>query len=44
MDMYVWVARRKGFEVSDTGYFVYVDAQHKDIDGMLTDEDPSLLG
>ena len=42
MDMYVWVARRKGFDVSDTGYFVYVDAQHKDIDGMLTDDDPSI--
>ncbi len=37
MDMYVWVARNKGFDVSNTGYFVYVDAQHKDIDGMLTD-------
>ena len=42
MDMYVWVARRKGFDVSDTGYFVYVDAQHKNIDGMLTDDDPSI--
>jgi hypothetical protein len=42
MDMYIWVARRKGFNVSGTGYFVYVDAQHKDIDGMLTDDDPSI--
>ena len=42
MDMYVWIARRKGFEVSDTGYFVYVDAQHKDVDGMLIDEDPNI--
>ena len=41
MDMYVWVARQKGFDVSDTGYFVYVDAQHKDIKGMLIDEDPA---
>ena len=32
---------KKGFDVSDIGYFVYVDAQHKDISGMLTDEDPS---
>ena len=40
MDMYVWVAREKGFDVSDIGYFVYVDAQHKDISGMLTDKDP----
>jgi len=41
MDMYVWVARNKGFDVSNTGYFVYVDAQHKDIVGMLTDADPA---
>lgn len=40
MDMYVWVARQKGFDVSDTGFFVYVDAQHKDINGMLIDKDP----
>ena len=37
MDMYVWVFKNKGFDVSNTGYFVYVDAQHKDIMGMLTD-------
>jgi len=42
MDMYVWVARQKGFNVSNTGYFVYVDAQHKNINGMLVDEDPSI--
>ena len=41
MDMYVWVMRNKGYDVSDTGYFVYVDAQHKDIMGMLTDSDPA---
>jgi len=41
MDMYVWIAREKGFDVSSTGYFVYVDAQHKDIDGMLIDPDPN---
>ncbi|MDG1988105.1 MAG: PD-(D/E)XK nuclease family protein [Halieaceae bacterium] len=41
MDMYVWVARNKGFDVSNTGYFVYVDAQHKDINGMLIDNDPA---
>jgi|TARA_B110000438_G_C15797944_1_gene643710 hypothetical protein len=41
MDMYVWVARNKGFDVSNIGYFVYVDAQHKDISGMLTDDDPA---
>ena len=42
MDMYVWVARQKGFHVSDIGYFVYVDAQHKDINGMLTDDNPAV--
>jgi hypothetical protein len=41
MDMYVWIMRQKGFGVSDVGYFVYVDAQHKDIEGMLIDENPS---
>ena len=25
MDLYVWVMRRKGFDVSDTGYFLYCD-------------------
>ena len=25
MDLYVWVLRQKGFEVSDTGYFLYCD-------------------
>ena len=24
------------------GYFVYVDAQHKNIEGMLVDQDPSI--
>jgi hypothetical protein len=38
MDMYVWILRKKGFDVCDTSYFVYVDAQHKDIEGMLVDE------
>ena len=32
MEMYQWIARRKGFTVSDTGYFVYVDGQHVGID------------
>ena len=42
MDMYVWIARRKGFDVSDIGYFVYVDAQHKGKLGMLSPEDPDI--
>jgi len=41
MEMYQWIMRRKGFEVSDTGIFVYVDGLHKDIDGMI-DTDPSM--
>jgi len=42
MDMYVWIARQKGFDVSNTSYFVYVDAQHKDIEGMFDKQDPSI--
>ena len=42
MDMYVWIAREKGFNVSNTSYFVYVDAQHKDIEGMLDGDNPSI--
>ena len=41
MDLYVWVMRQKGFEVSDTGFFLYVDAQHKGVDGMLSKETPT---
>ena len=42
MDMYVWIMQQKGFDTSDIGYFVYVDGQHKDLEGMLTDQDPSI--
>jgi len=35
MDIYTWVLRRKGFLVSDLGYFIYVDGLHVDIDGMI---------
>ena len=41
MDMYVWIMQKKGFDVSSTGYFVYVDAQHKGITGMLRGRDSS---
>ena len=41
MDLYVWVMRQKGFEVSDTGFFLYVDAQHKGVKGMLSSEAPA---
>ena len=40
MDMYQWIARQLGFEVSDTGYFVYVDGQHREESGMLDGDNP----
>ncbi|MGI9344869.1 MAG: hypothetical protein ACR2PW_01220 [Gammaproteobacteria bacterium] len=42
MDMYQWVMRRKGFDVSDIGYFVYVDGQHLGQQGMISDSEPSV--
>lgn len=42
MDIYVWIARQKGFDVSNTSYFVYVDAQHKDVEEMFDKQDPSI--
>ncbi len=41
MDMYQWIMRRKGYEVSDTGYFLFVDGLHNGIDGMLDKNDPA---
>jgi len=41
MEMYQWILRRKGFSVSDTGYFLYVDGQHANESGMIDPEDPS---
>ena len=35
MDMYVWILRRKGFEVNNKGYFVYVNGDQHFEDGML---------
>ena len=40
MEMYQWIMRRKGFEVSDIGYFVYVDGLHVGLEGMI-DDDPA---
>lgn len=37
MDMYQWIMRRKGFPVSDIGYFVYVDGQHVGYNRMIDD-------
>ena len=41
MDMYQWVLRRRGYAVSNTGYFVYVDGQHSEEPGMLDQADPT---
>ena len=41
MDMYQWIMRRKGFEVSNVGYFVYVDGQHASQTGMIDSADPT---
>jgi len=38
MDMYIWIMRRKGFQVSDIGYFLYVDGQHHGEKGMLDEK------
>jgi len=38
--MYQWIARQKGFDVSDLGYFVYVDGLHRSEPGMLDAENP----
>ena len=40
MDMYQWIARQKGFDVSDVGYFVYVDGLHRSESGMLDNKNP----
>ena len=41
MDMYQWIMRRKGFAVSDIGYFVYVDGQHIGKKGMIDESNPN---
>ena len=40
MEMYQWILRRKGFKVSNRGYFVYVDGQHINESGMIDDMNP----
>ena len=39
-EMYQWILRRKGYKVSDTAYFLYVDALSRGRNGMLIDQDP----
>ena len=41
-DMYQWVLRRKGFKVSNTAYFLYVDGISRGLNGMLIDENPHI--
>jgi hypothetical protein len=38
MDMYQWIMRQNGFNVSNTGYFVYVNGDQHFEDGMLEDD------
>ena len=35
MDMYQWILKEKGFKVSDTSYFVYVNGDQHFENGML---------
>ena len=41
MDIYQWIMRKKGFDVSDIGYFVYVNGDQHFRDGMLNDDQDS---
>lgn len=41
-EMYQWIMRRKGFQVSDVAYFLYVDGISRDMNGMLIDQDPHI--
>ena len=44
MDMYQWIMRQNGFNVSNTGYFLYVNGDQHFEDGMLEeDEDKALM-
>ena len=44
MDMYQWIMRQNGFNVSNTGYFLYVNGDQHFEDGMLVeDEDKALM-
>ena len=40
MEMYQFILRAKGFDVSDLGYFVYVDGQHLGRNGMIDKFEP----
>ena len=38
MDMYQWILKQQGFNVSNTGYFVYVNGDQHFQDGMLEED------
>ena len=38
MEIYQWIMRQNGFNVSDSGYFVYVNGDQHFEDGMLKDK------
>ena len=42
MDLYVWVMRQKGFDVSSTGYFLYCDGDRFSDYNFLQDDDASM--
>ena len=42
MDLYVWVMRQKGFDVSSTGYFLYCDGDRFSDYNFLKDHDASM--
>ena len=43
MDFYIWIMRRLGFDVSDTGYFLYCDADRFTEQKFLGDSDANML-
>ena len=38
--MYQWIMKRKGFKVSNVGFFLYVDGQHLEKSGMIDSSNP----
>ena len=42
MDLYIWIMRRLGFDVSDAGYFLYCDADCFTEQNFLDDSDANM--
>ena len=42
MDLYVWVMKRKGFDVSDIGYFLYCDGDRFTSNSFLGSESATM--